>query len=173
MRFATLYYLDPEVAGDFGDRTIISNTERYRKGEDAVPRIVKLEYEFDCWQGDELVQAFPCYLASKRLVQEMRMARLTGLSEADLEICTSSAFDELCPEMTLPEFSWLIPIGRVSRFFKRTTPAKANVIKPSWSGDDLCIGPKGELLITSHALEVIGVERISHCTIQPVLASLS
>lgn len=57
MRFLKL---QPEVAGGLGAKTIMNTTVH-------PPSVSILEYEFDGWLGDDLLESFPCFVVSERL----------------------------------------------------------------------------------------------------------
>ena len=52
------YILEPEVAGGFGENTIMDPTSR-------PPRVTRFHYEFDGWLGDELLETVACFIATK------------------------------------------------------------------------------------------------------------
>ena len=94
------YLLEPEVAGGFGERTVIDRSSGRME-------VKSLHYKFEGWLGDELLESTPCFIASRRLAQEIERERLSGVRFADLEITTSHEFNELHVGLTLPEFIWL------------------------------------------------------------------
>ncbi len=55
------YQLEPEVAGGFGEQSVID-----RSSGKMVVR--KLHYEFDGWLGDVLLESYLCFIQSGRSV---------------------------------------------------------------------------------------------------------
>lgn len=94
------YVVEPEVAGGFGDRTIID----WSSGK---MEVKKLHYQFDGWLGDELLESTPCFIVSERLAHEIGLKQLTGVTFADVEVTVSDEFNELYPNQPLPKFVWL------------------------------------------------------------------
>ncbi|WP_231570837.1 hypothetical protein [Vibrio jasicida] len=75
------YLIEPEVPGGFGKNTL----GRF----DVHPPIVeKLHLEFDGWQGDDLLEAFPCFLVSEHLA--------TALVASKCYPTSSKAFSQRC-----------------------------------------------------------------------------
>jgi len=54
------YYVEPEISGGIGASPIMDNS--------CYPPIAKkLNYEFDGWLGDDIIESFPCFVISKNL----------------------------------------------------------------------------------------------------------
>lgn len=102
MRF---FKLQPEVAGGLGARTIMDTTIH-------PPAVSVLEYEFDGWLGDDLLESFPCFIVSERLKNLLDENTFTGYAFDSVIISRSETFDELYPETILPEFHWLKVEGK-------------------------------------------------------------
>ena len=49
------YVLEPEVAGDLGAGSILDYSTQ-------PPTVLKLQYEFNVWLGDDLLTTPPCFL---------------------------------------------------------------------------------------------------------------
>jgi hypothetical protein len=94
------YVIEPEVAGGFGERTLIDKSP-------GPMRVKSLHYQFDGWLGDELIESTPCFIVTRRLAREIEREHLTGVRFADVEVTTSDEFRELHPSLKLPEFVWL------------------------------------------------------------------
>lgn len=94
------YVVEPEVAGGFGNRTVIDRSSGKME-------IKKLHYQFDGWLGDELLESTPCFIASENLAHEIEREQLTGIRFADVEVTTSDEFKEFFPTRQLPKFIWL------------------------------------------------------------------
>jgi hypothetical protein len=93
--------------------------------------------------GDELLEAFPCWLVSSPLAKALEEANLVGFSLGEVEVSVSPAFLELYPRRILPEFRWLKITGG-----DRTA--------------DFCLTPDFRLEISGRALEVLAKFNIAH-----------
>jgi hypothetical protein len=98
---AEFYIVRPEVAGGLGERT-----ECFHRpdGEFVVTR---LHYEFHGWLGDELLEAFPCFIVTRRIAERFGAAGLSGFAIGEAEITASKEFEELHPGRGIPSFVWL------------------------------------------------------------------
>ena len=123
------FYVEPEVAGGLGVKTILERTVH-------PPIITKLHYEFDGWLGDELLTSFPCFIITENGKLKLQAAQLTGARFDRVEVTTSEQFQELYPGRELPRFVWLRVEG-----------------KPSV--DDLGISPDGRLIVSEKTLETL------------------
>ena len=135
------YYLEPEVAGGFGPDTIMDHSV-------SPPRVKRLDYEFDGWSGDELLESFPCFIVTDRLANEIQRLNPTGAQFANVKITKSSQFEELHPALPLPEFRWLKVFG---------TPGT----------DDFGIAPDNRLVVSERVLKLLKSFPLSHCDITP------
>ncbi|WP_256573945.1 MULTISPECIES: hypothetical protein [unclassified Pseudomonas] len=94
------YYIEPEVAGGLGDGTVLDGS--------AYPPVVHfLEYEFDDWLGDQLLESFPCFIVTEVVASTIKEAGLSGCSFSPVDIKKSETFEELSPDVVLPVFVWL------------------------------------------------------------------
>jgi hypothetical protein len=131
----SFFVLEPEVAGGFGQRTLLqSNTHP--------PIVTYLHFELQGWLGDELLEVFPCYVVTESLGKRLREARLTGFEFASIEVTQSPEADDLLPG-TLPVFVWLKINGRAGI-------------------DSFGISIDNKLVVSQDALNVM---RLSHCDI--------
>jgi hypothetical protein len=94
------FKIEPEVAGGFGENTIIDNTKH-------PPIISRLNYQFDGWSGDDILETFPCYIVTERLKNEIEKNKYSGCIFDDVEITKSQQFLDLFPYKKLPIFYWL------------------------------------------------------------------
>lgn len=97
MRF---FKIQPEVAGGLGTRTIMDTTVH-------PPLVSVLEYEFDGWLGDDLLESFPCFIVSEQLKNLLEENTFTGYVFSDVITSKSDTFIEIYPDLTLPNFYWL------------------------------------------------------------------
>ena len=91
--------------------------------------VTQLEYMFDDWRGDVLLESFPCFIATDEIVAELEAAGCTGFTRRDLEVSWSELFVEMYPGMDLPPFVWLDIFGEPGV-------------------DDLGLTPQAELVIS-------------------------
>ncbi|WP_099227822.1 hypothetical protein [Pseudomonas viridiflava] len=98
------HYIEPEVAGGLGEGTII-NTSCHP------PKIEKLEYRFDAWLGDDILETFPCYIVTTELAKAIKLNKLTGVSFLPVKISKSEFFLETYPDLELPQFQWMSVYG--------------------------------------------------------------
>lgn len=98
------YYVEPEVAGGLGDRTIIDRSVH-------PPTITKLHYEMEGWLGDAILETFPAFIVTDEAKQKLKAAALTGADFADVDVTTTDDFKELYPNREIPAFAWLKPVG--------------------------------------------------------------
>jgi hypothetical protein len=94
------YSLDPDVAGEFGPNTVLDHSTR-------PPTAVRLHVEIDLWDGDELLEVFPCFVVSERVADIARRNRFTGAQIGPVEVTKSENFQALHPDLVLPMFVWL------------------------------------------------------------------
>ena len=98
------YELEPEVAGGFGEGSIVDSSVH--------PPIVKrLHILFDGWLGDQLLETFPCFVVTRELASEIRKKTLSGYDLDDVEVEKSDQFKDLYGERSLPDFCWLKVCG--------------------------------------------------------------
>src|SRR5579871_6629670 len=133
------YRLEPEVAGGFGDDTVINHSV-------SPPRVERLDYQFEVWSGDELLESFPCFIASERLSNAIKQLNAPGVRFADVKITQSEEFEELYPGKVLPEFKWLQVFG---------TPGQ----------DDFGISKDFRLVVSEAILDTLKSYALSHCDI--------
>lgn len=135
------FTLEPEVAGNLGPGTVMDTTTH-------PPTVERLNYEFEGWLGDELVESFPCYLVSDHLRRLIEAARPTGCAFADAEITTSDEFAERHPDIVLPRFTWLRVTGRAGR-------------------DDFGLSAGHRLVVSARLLEAMRQSALEHCDVEP------
>jgi hypothetical protein len=94
------YFVEPEVGGGLGDSTVIDASCH-------PPIVSSLEYRFEGWLGDELLESFPCFIVTKSLARKMLEKKISGFSLDRVLITVSDEFREVNPNILLPEFLWL------------------------------------------------------------------
>lgn len=101
------YILAPEVAGGRGDQTLADLSVH-------PPIVRRLHYEFDGWLGDELLESFPVFIVTERLAQRIQEKNASGVEFEKVIITKSELFRDLQPDLELPPFVWLKPVGKVA-----------------------------------------------------------
>ncbi len=100
--------IEPEVAGSLGDKTELDNS--------FFPPLIKhLNYEFEGWLGDDILESFPCYIVTERLRKSIELENLTGVNFADVLISKSETFLDLYPDKDLPVFYWMKISGEANK----------------------------------------------------------
>ena len=94
------WYVEPEVAGGLGPATIMDRSVH-------PPSVSLLNYEFEDWSGDVLLETFPCFVATEVVARKMEDSGFTGFGVADVLVTTSEMFVDLNPKLALPRFCWL------------------------------------------------------------------
>ncbi|WP_254660830.1 hypothetical protein [Bacillus sp. FJAT-27225] len=115
-----------------------------------------LHYEFDGWLGDELVESTPAFIVSSRLAEGLKQSEFKGFTLQDCLVTASDEFEELYPDIELPNFVRFIPQG--------TVELEGEQFK-NWSGHDFCLSAKGELVVTEKALAFLNNYSINNCEI--------
>jgi hypothetical protein len=151
--------LKPEVAGQKGDATVITNYDELRSGATLYPNVTKLEYEFYGWLGDELLESFPCFVVTSDLAESIKTSGLTGVEFFPVKVSKSDFFIE-AHDRDLPPFVWLVSTGRVV--------VDATGELQSWTGHDFSLSQRAELVVTDKSLAVLRQHRIGHCEITPL-----
>ncbi|MFB9904392.1 hypothetical protein [Allokutzneria oryzae] len=95
----TYYIVEPEVAGDFGDNTILDHTVQ-------PAAVTRLEYRFTNWLGDAILECTPCFIVTETLAGAISAAGLTGVAFDEVQISLSPEGEELI-EDPLPAWKWL------------------------------------------------------------------
>lgn len=123
------YYIEPEVAGGLGKETQLDHRVH--------PPIVKfLEYEFDGWLGDDILESFPCFIVTNRLKERIESEKLTGVFFNDVIVSKSQEFLDFFPHTELPDFFWL-------------------EVKGEYCKDDFFIGKDYRLVVSEAAYKII------------------
>jgi len=154
---AELFLLHPEVAGEWGDGTEVTNREELQSGASKVPAISKLEYAFDGWLGDELLESFPCFIVTDSLANDLAAAKLVGLEFGEVKVSKTDTFKELYPRKKLPVFKRLLPKGKVVLSGEKVK---------TWSGKDLSLTESAELVVSAAALAVLKKHQLENCKIE-------
>jgi hypothetical protein len=134
------YIIEPEVAGQLGDSTILNHQTK-------PPIIEKLHYEFDDWLGDDFLAGFQCFICTEQLAQAIKKDNLSGYTFEECKITKSQLFDDLNEDgLDLPVFFWFRVIGS--------------------DNDDFFIVPNFTLVVSKRALNVLKEFNINHCDVK-------
>ena len=138
------YALEPEVAGGLGDGTVMDHST-------VPPTVLRLEYELGYgWQGDELLETYPCFVISDRLYRTLVASGATGFRVDDVVVVEDEQLGELGESYgDLREFKWLKVEGRPEE-------------------DDLGIGSDGRLVVSQRALDALSSGIANDCGIEPL-----
>lgn len=132
------YSLDPEVAGGFGENTVMDDPT-------ARPPIVRnFHFQFEGWLGDDLLETVACFIATKRLVEAIRALQPSGIGFDKVEITKSEQFEELYPDRELPDFVWLKITGKPGR-------------------DDFGLSEEHRLVVSERMLSAMKMLNLNNC----------
>lgn len=95
----TYRYVEPEVSGSLGESTDLDSSVH-------PPVVSRLEFRFDGWLGDCLLECFPCFVLTERAKAAVEASKFSGVIFDDLVVSKSDQFDELYPGKELPVFFW-------------------------------------------------------------------
>ncbi|RMO74291.1 MULTISPECIES: hypothetical protein [Pseudomonas syringae group] len=133
------YHIEPEVAGSLGAQAVI-DTESWP------PKVSRLEYQFDGWLGDELLEMFPCFICTTALAGALSDGKLSGVAFESVVISKSENFLELYPDTALPEFYWLQVRGLAG-------------------ADDFGVDKNNRLVVSHTALTILKNFNVNHAEI--------
>jgi hypothetical protein len=132
--------LQPEVAGSLGEQSVLDYSSR-------PPAVVKLDYEFQAWLGDDLVEEAGNFIVTARLKAALEEFGATGCSFDNVVISKAEGFDELHPNVELPQWFWMKVHGT------------AGV-------DDAGLTEDRSLVVNERFLDFLKRFKISHCIIR-------
>ena len=139
------YTLEPDVAGGLGPHIVLD-------GQTRPPRVTRLEYVFDGWSGDDLLESYPCLVTTKSMAQRLMQAATTGFLLRDVEVSTSGEFQDLFPTRELPVFVWLDITGTAG-------------------ADDFGLASDGRLVVSARALGILRHGQLEHCDVEESLGN--
>ena len=148
----TLILLEPEVAGEIGEKTTFSNNTYPNR----MKEISHLHYKFQGWLGDELLESTPCFIVTENLANSIKSSELNGFMFNEVEVTVSDLFKGLYPNKPLPNFKRLIPRGKVF---------VGNGKYTGWSQEDFCLSQNLELVVSTNAFEIINKHPLNHCDV--------
>ena len=137
------FVLSPEVAAmGLGEHTVMDRSTH-------PPKVSHLHFDFDVWLGDDLIEAFPCFVVTTQLADEMRKHTFSGYELKAVEISTSDMFRDfqnLHPDRELPEFVWLDITGTAGT-------------------DDFGVNKEGRLVVSEDAFAVLKAAHLDNCEV--------
>lgn len=134
-------YIEPEVSGGLGDRTIMDRTIH-------PPVINKLHYEMEGWLGDAILETFPVFIVTEEAKQGLLMSGLTGMVFDEVDVTTTDTFRELYPDREIPLFAWLKPEGKAG-------------------SADFGTASDGRLVVSDRALDVLRRFGVENALVEP------
>lgn len=134
------YAIEPEVAGELGEDTVMDTSVH-------PPRVSAVEYVITDWLGDDIIESFPCYLVTPRLATDLEASSLTGFRLAAAQVTLSEEAAEFGVS-EVPAFRWLVVSGR---------PGK----------DDFGVRANGQAVISEGALQALQARSLDNCDIEP------
>lgn len=152
-----LFKLSPEVAGELGPQTLITNLDKISSGTEKILNISILEYEFFGWLGDCILTSHPCFIVTEEIESQFIYNQLTGFSFQSVIISKSDFFNEVYSSINLPNFKQLIING--------TVILNDDSVVTAWSGHDVCVSENYELVITERCLSILKNSQLNFCEI--------
>lgn len=110
--------------------------------------MTRLHYEFEGWQGDDLLTTFPEFVVTERLATALKQSGLSGFQLADLEISAGDMWKQLHDTRPLPRCRWLKVTGRAS-------------------AADLGLTELAHLVVSEGALELLRGFSLKACEVSP------
>lgn len=138
----SFFYIEPEVSGGLGPKTIMDTSVH-------PPVIDKLNYEFESWLGDDIIESFPCYLVTEKLSKQLLLNNFSGFLLDHVLVSTSEDFTELNEGESLPKFYWL-------------------KIKGIAMEDDFGLSADFRLVISQNILNILNLNKICNADIEIV-----
>ena len=123
------FLLEPEVAGGVGE-----HTEMKVSGV-RPPVVTRLHYEVEGWQGDDLLEGYPCFLVGPEAAAALAGAGMRSFTLADALITLSPDREHFINHRVLT-FRWLQPTGQPGV-------------------DDIAVNQKGRLVISEAAWKIL------------------
>lgn len=133
------YILKPEVAGSFGENTVLDSSVH-------PPIVDKLHYEFHGWLDSDILTTFPCFIVTDHFLDVIKKNQFTGYAIDVVEVSKSEEFIDMFPGRELMKFHW----------FK---------VKGIAGIDDFGISDKNRLVISEKVLKAILKLNIEHCVV--------
>ena len=144
------YLIKPEVAGELGDNSEII----YENGR--IKEVTFLEFVFLGWLGDEILKARPCYIITKKMMDDFILNEIKGMEYQKIQVSLSEEFLEIHKgNSVISEFVRIIPCNRIENFDNSMQ-------------EDIYIDKCNCLIVSERLLEIIKKYKISNCDIEEV-----
>lgn len=79
------------------------------------PNVSKLDFEFETWPHDALIEGFPSWIVTLPAMEKIEGARLSSVRFKEVKITTSEQFQDIYRNRRLPRFVWMDVKGRPGR----------------------------------------------------------
>jgi hypothetical protein len=135
------FRLEPEVAGELGDGTVMDTSVH-------PPNVSSLHYEITDWLGDHLLESYPVYLISEQLGHALTQSGLHQFDLRDARVTLSPDAQELLADVDIPKFRWFVVTGTAGR-------------------DDIGVTDNTRLVVSDRALEVLRSYPLNNCDVEP------
>ena len=136
------FRLEPEVAGELGEGTIMDVSVH-------PPLVTAVHYELSDWLGDHLLESYPVYLISEQLAASLDRAGFRRYELRDARVTLSLEAQELLDPASLPTFRWFVVTGAPGH-------------------DDIGVTSNARLVVSERALEVMrAAAPLNHCDVKP------
>jgi|ERR1700733_982046 hypothetical protein len=147
------FYIEPEVGGGIGSNVVMDHSVH-------PPHVTNLDYEFAIWPHDVLIEGFPCWIVTVPAMEQIKAAKLTGVSFKDVEISTSEQFKDLHRTRRLPAFVRLEVNGRPGH-----DDFGFNKSFPITGMEKLVDARRFTLVISERAIKILKALGISHASV--------
>ncbi|MQM26554.1 hypothetical protein [Glycomyces albidus] len=135
------YLLEPEVAGELGEDTVMDTSVH-------PPAVTRLQYVIQDWLGDEILESTPCFVVTEHLAGLIEAAGLSGYRLADAEVVLGEDAEELAEgPIDLPKWQWLQLTGTAG-------------------ADDFGASANGSLVVSERALGVLRQGTLDNCDVE-------
>jgi hypothetical protein len=135
------YFVEPEVAGELGDRSILDTSCH-------PPIVSRLHYRLDGPPADCLIESFPCFAVTEAVMAAILGAGLSGATFEAIELTASEELLELDPAFEVPAVRWLRVSGD--------------------SGADFAIGADHRLVLSQRALDLLTPHGLDNAVVEEV-----
>lgn len=134
------FELKPEVAGELGAKSVFIS--RYPSA------VCYMEYLFDRWPADDIVEAYPCFAVTAALKSAIEQQEYTGVQFKEAEAGRGPNYEFNSRGVALPVIYRLLPLGIAVL-------------------DDFSLSPKATLIVSESALDTIRKFRTEDLDVSP------